>query len=71
MPVIPPEEGFSVGAMVLAFTDMLGGSRGKVPWRDATVSRSVVIVSIDGVGYGTMGDRGVSTLTGRYSSISP
>ena len=71
MPVIPPEDGFPVGAVVLAFTDMLGGSRGKVPWSDATVSRSAVIVSIDGVGSGTMGDSGVSTFIGWYGSVSP
>ena len=53
IPVIPLVEGFPEGAAVVAFTD-ISGSRGRVPWRDTTVSRSVAMVLIDGVGSGMM-----------------
>lgn len=64
MPAIPPEDGLLVGAVAVAFTDMVGGSRDKVPWSDAMVSRPVVMVLMDGLGSGMMGDNGVLMLIG-------
>ena len=64
IPVIPPEEEFPVGLMVVVLTDIAGGSRGSVPWRDMVVSRFAVMVLMEGLGSGTVGDKGVSTLIG-------
>lgn len=64
IPVIPPDEGFPVGAVVVALTDISGGSSGNVPCKDMVISRSAVITLTDGVGLGMMGDRAVLMFIG-------
>lgn len=45
--------------VVVALTDMSGGSRGRVPFNEVVALRLAAMESMDGRGFGTMGDIGL------------
>ena len=70
IPVMPPEEGFPVGAVVVVLTDIVSGSRGNVPWSVAVHSSPVVITLSNGVRSGTFGGVGGSMFIGWWVLVS-
>ena len=66
---MPPEEGFPVGVVVVVLTDIVGGSRGNVPWSVAVCSSPAVMTSSDGVISGMFGGVGGSTFIGWWVAV--
>ena len=70
IPAIPPVEGFPVGPVVVVLTDIVGGSRGSVPWSVVVCSSPEEMASSNEVGSGPIGSAGGSTFIGWWVLIS-
>ena len=64
IPVMPPKDRFPVGPVVVVLTDIVGGSRGNVPWSVAVRSSPMDMALSDEVRFRVTKSMGGSTLIG-------